>query len=212
MLAAWLGLYFKSTSFVVGVDGIHVRWLWAQRFIGYASIRGVTVDGFKLAKRGVILELSRGPALRFPMRAQLDATDAKDEAICVVARVQEALDLFRRQQRADEVRLPDRGERPVAEWIRALRSVSSEGAADHRTAPITADALWQIAEDPGAEKIARASAAVALGTRLDAAGRERLRIAAGATAAPDLRAVLEVSAEEEDEERLSQALSRLTRE
>ena len=94
----------------------------------------------------------------------------------------------------------------MAEWIRALRSVSSEGAVDHRTAPITAEALWEIAEDPGAEKVARASAAVAL----DAAGKARLRIAAVATAAPDLCAVLEASAEEASEEQLSQALSRLT--
>jgi hypothetical protein len=128
------------------------------------------------------------------------------------ARVQEALELFRRQQRAGEVRLPDRGERPVAEWIRALRSAVSEGAVDHRTAPISVEALWHIAEDHGAQKVARASAAVALGERLDAAGRARLRIAAVATAAPDLRAVLEVSAEEADDERLSQALSRLTSE
>lgn len=100
----------------------------------------------------------------------------------------------------------------MAEWIRALRSVSSEGAVDPRTAPITAEALWEIAEDPGAEKVARVGAAVALGARIDAAGKARLRIAAVATAAPDLRAVLEASAEEADEERLSQALSRLTRE
>lgn len=211
-LAAWLAVYFKSTSFVVGADGIHVRWLWTQRFIPYAEIRGASVNGFKLAKKGVILELTRGPALRFPARSGLTKGQADDEAICVVARVREALDLYRRQQRADEVRLPDRGDRPVAEWIRALRSVSREGAVDHRTAPITTEALWQIAEDPGAEKIARASAAVALGARLDAAGRARLRIAAVATAAPDLRAVLEANAEAADEERLSLALSRLTRE
>ncbi|MEP7126338.1 MAG: hypothetical protein ABJE95_35730 [Byssovorax sp.] len=210
-LAAWLALYFTSTSFVVGADGIQVRWLWTRRFLGYAEIRGVGFDGLKLAKTGVIVELARGPALRFPVRAVLGAGYAEDEASSVVARVRDALTLFRGQARADEVRLPDRGERPIAEWLQALRSAGNEGAVDHRTAPIATESLWHLAEDPGAEKTARAAAAVALGARLDAAGKTRLRFAAEATAAPDLRGVLEASAEEADDEHLCRALARLKR-
>jgi hypothetical protein len=78
----------------------------------------------------------------------------------------------------------------------------------YRRAAVPSASLWQIVEDPTAEPPIRAGAAVALVQALDEPGRQRLRVAAQACAAPKLRVALELVAEEAelDESRLEDAL------
>ena len=59
--------------------------------------------------------------------------------------------------------------------------------------------LTKVVEDPTASGDVRAGAAVALRTRLDEEGKARVRIAAEATASPQLRVALEAVAGESDE-------------
>ena len=55
--------------------------------------------------------------------------------------------------------------------------------------------MWSIALDPSAPPSARAGAAVALSSSLDADAKERLRAAADASARPSVRIVLSAAAE-----------------
>jgi hypothetical protein len=87
--------------------------------------------------------------------------------------------------------------------------VGAGAAADHRNAPVPPDKLLSIAEDPRAEPLARAGAAVALSGALDDDGRARLRAAAEATVMPRVRVALEAAAREAREEELIEALSAL---
>lgn len=67
-----------------------------------------------------------------------------------------------------------------------------------RDAPVDAERLWRVVEDPAAPEEARVGAAVALGDGLDAEGRARLRVVAGGTAGPRVRVALEAVAEGEE--------------
>lgn len=212
VVAIWFALSLVPTSVVVGADGLFIRWLWARRFVRFADVRDVGPHGAEAGGTSIGILLAGGSVLRHSVRSGFADGSSEEETARVVARIRQALAVYRQQPPAGEVRLPVRGTRPVAEWIRALRGSGSAGAVDHRTAPVATEELWRVAEDLGAENVSRAAAAVALATGLDAAGKQRLRIAAAATAAPELRAVLEASAVEADEEQLAQALSRLKRE
>lgn len=212
VVALWFALSLVPTSVVVGADGLFIRWLWSRRFVRFADVRDVGPQDAQAAGTSIGILLADGAGLRYSVRSGFADGSSEEDRARVVARIRQALAVYRKQPPAGEVRLPQRGTRPVAEWIRALRGSGSAGAADHRTAPVPTEELWRVAEDLGAENVSRAAAAVALAAGLDAAGKQRLRIAAAATAAPELRAVLDASAAEADEEQLSQALSRLTRE
>jgi hypothetical protein len=71
------------------------------------------------------------------------------------------------------------------------------------------DRLWSVLEDGASAPAHRAAAAVALSPHLDDAGRQRVRIAAQATATPKLRVALEAAAEDDDV-RLIEALDEVT--
>ena len=87
-----------------------------------------------------------------------------------------------------------RGGRGLRGWIAELRALGMGVNAAHRTAPVPADRFWRIVESPGTPPTIRAAAAVALGPRLDARDRDRLRLAASTTVAPRLRLALEAAA------------------
>jgi hypothetical protein len=97
--------------------------------------------------------------------------------------------------------------RSATEWLTALR-VAIDRPADYRSASIGVEDMWRIVEDAGATTAVRAGAAAALSKILDNQGRTRLRVAADATAVPELRVVLERSAAETpDDQALTEALS-----
>jgi hypothetical protein len=94
-------------------------------------------------------------------------------------------------------------------WIRHLRSIGSGANVGPRTAPVSAEQLWQTVEAPTAEPAAREAAAVALSGGLDGEGRRRLRIAAQQTVQPNLRVVFDAAADEDvDEAKLERAVLR----
>jgi hypothetical protein len=97
-------------------------------------------------------------------------------------------------------------------WIRHLRSIGSGANVGPRTAPVSAEQLWQTVEAPTAEPVARVAAAVALSGALDGQGRRRMRIAAQQTVQSDLRVVFDAAAEEDvDEAKLERVVLRARR-
>jgi hypothetical protein len=208
-LIGWAVLIWMPTRVVVGADGVLVSWFWRKRFIGYSDVRAVRPFGSG-SHQGVALWLALGPPLKLPLKPKLTSQLSDQETDLVTQRIQQAIAIFHQKRHERDVALPERGPRSLEEWIRLLRAAGSGANADHRTAPIPFEELFRIVEDPGAAPAERARAAVAIGGGLDDSGRARLRIAAEATAAPEIRALLELSAEEADEAQIAQAFARVT--
>lgn len=178
---------------VVGADGVLVTY---AGYFRYGELTSVKRDG-----NVVVLERAHGDALRFL---------AGSSTAALHERLAEALEAFRRgEQPADAASLVAQRGRPVGEWRRALAALLTEK--DYRTAAVTPEQLWRVAEDPTAEASARAGAAAALRPTLDEAGKARLRAAASAAVAPGVRVVLEAAAGEQ-EEALEEAFAELERE
>ena len=110
----------------------------------------------------------------------------REERTLWIRRIEQAAEIHRQALADQGVVLPARGDRPAAEWVQALRATGSGASADHRTAPLEADTLFRIVEDPSGDPGRRVAAAIALGGVTDPSSRERLRIAASTTAAPEL--------------------------
>ena len=211
VLAVWAVLVSRTTFVLVGTDGLLIRWFWSTRFVPHREIREVQAYGSSYGQ-GVQLELSSRRALRLPIRRRYTDALTSQEVDRVGHRILQTLELFRERESAGEAQLPERGGRALAAWIRSLRAAGSGAAGDHRTAPVVPETLWRIAEDPAMDKLARAAAAIALSAGADTSRKPRLRRMADVTADPDLRGLLEATAEDADEEALSHALSRLTKE
>ena len=131
----------------------------------------------------------------------------------VVERINEAVSERGRGGSADlapwESELLSRGERAIEPWVEALRAIHSDVASFRKQAGGGIEALWGVLEDAAAEPERRAAAAVALTPHLDEGGRERVRIAARATAAPKLRIALEAAASD-DEDAIAAALEEVS--
>jgi hypothetical protein len=208
---AWAVLNVAGSTVRIGADGILVSWLGTETFVAYDDLEGIERYAGN-AGAGLVLRLRGGREMRLPRMGAFTASLDMRELDLVVRRVQEAVEHEQRAQVDRGLVLPERGRRTTEEWIAALRSVGSGARSDHRTAPVGADRLLRIAEDPGAAPEMRAAAAVALGSVADDASRGRLRIAADATAEPDLRAAIALAAEQDaEDEALGAALDRLGR-
>jgi hypothetical protein len=208
LLIAWVVVLQLPTRVVVGADGILVSWLWRKRFLAHGDVRAVRPFGSGNAQ-GVALWSATGAPIKLPVKAQFTHALTDQQTDLVTQRIQQAISAYHGSRRERDVRLPERGGRPLREWIKTLRAAGSGASADHRTAPLASDELWRIVEDPSADRAARAGAAIAVGGGLDERGRARMRIAAEATAAPDVRGLLTLAAEGADEERLERALRRI---
>lgn len=206
----WMLVLAMPTRAVVGADGVLVSWFWRRRFVRYANVSSIRPFGAG-SVIGVVVLLRDGSAVKLPIKPALTEDLNQQRVALVVQRLQQGLAGYRAAHDDRPAPLPERGGRPVGEWIRQLRAIGSGASADHRTAPITAERLWQIVEDPGADPVARAGAAVALGGAIDARGRARLRIMAEATASPEVRRLLDLAANEASEDALGAAISRVQR-
>lgn len=209
-----ISVVFASTVFLTrtrlraGADGIVLRSFRNERFIPYAEIAGIE---YHLEKdhtpwAGVLLTLRSGENLAIPVSSPNQVGSPRVHL--VVNRLQEAFGDHQRGIRASaEARLV-RGERDLVNWVRELRRTGSGAAADHRIAPVPADRLLELAEDPHANPVMRANAAVALGGNTENGEfRRRIRVAAQATAAPRLRLALEKAVDLHDETALAEALA-----
>jgi hypothetical protein len=213
-LVAALSLLLAPARLSVGADGIAIRWLWTKRFLGYDEIREASryekgVGRSHVSGIRIILRSSEEVLVPVNQGSMADPTSVA----LIEERIREAAETFRRGDAAADAALLQRGDRPVAEWVSALRSIGTGANADMRTAPVPRERLFRIVEDPASAAADRAAAAVALGGDLDDDGRARLRSAALATAAPKLRVAIEkAAAGGDDEAELSAALAELEEE
>jgi hypothetical protein len=209
-LAVALGLTVAPTRLSVGADGIVLRWLGRQRFIGYEDIELVTRFDRSWGRSrivGLSLLLRSNEQVMVPISSsnwpKAGAVDLIEE------RIREAMETYRTGGAAADAALLRRGERRLGEWVAALRALGAGANADMRTAPVPRERLFRIVEDPACAPTDRAAAAVALGGdgALDDDGRARLRAVAEATAAPRLRVAIEKAAAAPDSAELEAALA-----
>ena len=213
-LASWQLWRATSTHVTVGPDGLRIRRFGRTRFIGYARIASVERWPERLAgaglgvSEGLDLTLVSGEVI--PLRT-LTARRNQGELThdFTAERIEETVAAHRRSAERFDPRLLRRAGSSAPEWIAALRGGGAGAGAGPRTSAPAPDQLWAIVEDPAAEPLARACAAVALGGTADPAAQKRLRIAAGAVASPALRVALESASDATDEAALEQALTEL---
>lgn len=221
--AGFVAQLLSSTRVEVGTDGIAVRWLWQKSFVPMSDVLRVERVEGDVSWTGnypVIVRVHRrsGPPVdllaQMPKRTAAGRDDkwahvASREADMLIERITEAVQERATGGDADlaswESELLSRGERAIDQWVAALRGLSTEVESFRRQAGGGIDALWGVVEDAAAAPERRAAAAVALAPHLDEGGKERVRIAARATAAPKLRIALEAAATN-DEDALAEAL------
>ena len=205
-----VGCMVVPTKITIGADGILTKWLRWRSYFPFSEVQALgPVDRRVLNKvyRGVEISLRDGTNKFLPI-TQKGWGD--DDYNAVVERIREAVDVHRAGNVGTSNSALARNGRSPREWVTALRRVGEGANADMRTAPVASEQLLRIVEDLGASGLSRASAAIALAARGSEGERARIRVAAGATAAPKLRIALEkASANDADEEQLGAALAEL---
>ena len=202
--ATWFDPRVRLT---VGADGMFVRRRGASGFVPWSDVEDLRLESWDKGLGGRALTVkTRGGAT-----ARLGALAGDDR---------EARDLvrFARQQRAqyeerEAVRAAGgldlaRDGRSAGAWLEGVRALRVEHP-DYRAAGVDDEILWSVVEDARAEPTARAGAAAALATKLADGDRARLRVAAGSSALPELRATLEDIAEAEAEDDVEKALGKM---
>jgi hypothetical protein len=175
------------TRITIGADGLLLRWLGTLRFVPWASVTSVEAfDGV------VVVAIDGGSWLT--LRTPADHERYQPERAAMMERMRVAW-RARVHARPDEetARLLRRAGGRTQEWLREVRAIarSEEG---YRAAAMPQERLWRVLEDPGADRLARTGAALALAPSLDDEGRGRLLEAAAACAEPRLRVALTTAA------------------
>lgn len=185
------------STITVGVDGVEVRWFWWRRFIPMTRIAaGYAEDGANIR-----LALTDGTFETIATaRAHSTGDLVNDRRHLILARINDAWAAARgADSGTNAASLIARGTQSVAQWMEALATLdpNREG---YRQTSLREDDLWRALEDAKEDPEARAAAAYLLRKRLDARGKERIRVVAQATALPKLRIALEAATGESDEE------------
>jgi hypothetical protein len=193
ILAAYriLLLPLVTATLRIGTDGIQVERLWRRRFLRRVEFRSAVADG-----KSLVIE---GASMTTRLRVSGSA-----EAAAVAERIRDAMREQREAAAEAVLRRLDRGGREVSAWLGELREAAS-GGAGYRIAAIDKDELGAVLEDGRASPEHRIAAAAALAS--DEAGKQRVRVAAGACADERLReAIVEAASEEADPARIRAVL------
>lgn len=184
-------------SVELGRDGIFTRWLGRERFLAFADVEDVRVEGARIALR------TRHGKLEYLQLVErvgkglmpIDGRRAEPFAEALTTRWREARRA--RDARALEAELAQ-GTRSVREWVAALEARASEPP-DYRDAALPPAALAELAADPAAEPSARTAAAWLL-RRLGRAEHDAdaLRTAALEAAHPRVRVALDAALDGDD--------------
>jgi hypothetical protein len=181
-------LFHRASRIAVGLDGVLVTGAGRRRFLPWAAIGHVRVDGISI----VIEAANRARELA---RLQPHGEDAarRDALARRFRDMQEAARMARSEaahvHAAHAVRAIDAGDERLADAMR--------GATSYRDAAVTREQLWRVEEGPAANPAERALAAEALAHGLDRTERARLRVATDHCADPEARASLEALLDEE---------------
>jgi hypothetical protein len=219
-LAAGLGamvvpllIYLNLPGWVdVGTDGLLLDLRGPKRYVPFSELEGATLFRKSAGGKcfvGVALALTSGAPIEIPLGE--DQFGAGDRADVLARSIAAALNRYRQAGGADHAAALERGDATAAAWVTKLRTIGEGANAGPRAAPVPADVLLRIVEDPQASAPARASAAVALAKNADADGRARIAAAGAATASPRLRIALE-AATGDDDAAIATALEEVDRE
>jgi hypothetical protein len=206
------GLYALAarTTVTVGNDGVEVRRALRRRFVRLDEIRHVKAESNVLAitlVTGERLAIAHASPIGEPV-GNFGASDIDMERGLLADRIADALRIHkRRMNRHGAVLALGRASRSPGEWWAALQAIGM-GASDYRTTDLPVEALHRVVTDTTAPSDVRVGAAIALRVSGRSEGAERIRIAADATAAPELRRLLNDIAEERDGD-LQRHLARL---
>lgn len=185
----------------VGTDGIVLKRTFSRRFIRHDDVRGLVRKGTSLQinVRGEDIALLTPAAL--PLPAYRRQADALQQHLALAYQRREAQ--MGRGQAGDAAWLA-RGTRSASEWVAALRAITS-GPPSYRAGAPSREVLTNVLEDANADPSVRVGAAVALRVAGDDAAMRQIRVAAAATAEPNLRAAFEEVLEDDDslEERIA---------
>jgi hypothetical protein len=196
------------TKVTVGLDGVEISWLWRRRLVRFSEIRSCEVrdNGVRLVGReGKDYWLSAAwQTNHLPSRAgrgftSLGFTSRRDYLEAVGARIREAAEASRQRRSGLATDRLERAARPVAAWVRELRGLLVDRAADFREGATLPEHLWSAVEDTQAPAEIRAAAAAALSPTLDPEGRQRLRVVAAVALTPGLRVAIEAAAAQDDQ-------------
>lgn len=187
----------ERVDLLLGADGVGVLApLRPSRLIPYATM--------KLARRDVTRVRFRA---RNGTELAVEAAD-EDEAAAIVEDVNDRIALVREAERSAAASALRRAGRPVAAWLRDLRTTTApEGA--YRSAAPPPETLWRVLEDGAAMPTARAAAAVALRARIGGDDWKRVARVIEACAAPELRGALERIVTSVDDDEIARALEPL---
>ena len=197
VIAIAAGIAFTANDIHIGSDGVLVKNRLDSQFHAYRDVVGAIATNrgvhLRLRERDVDIPISARVALTPGEKETRDAMLAR-----IVAGIARAREVDASEKGAEVVWRLDRGDRPVAEWLRWLRD-----ADDFRNARAVSEEL-EAALELEAAPWQRLGAAILLARRDD---REKIRIAAEATAAPKLRVALERIADGVEGSALEEALA-----
>ncbi len=176
----------RRPRWVIGSDGLLVKVSSKpERFIPYADIEQV-----QSTRSRITVTLRTGPPVS--LRCPDDAVERRRPRVgasALARRIVEAKAASEARMAAPPEPLARAG-RDLQTWMQALDSLSDH-ASTYREATVSREQLWGTLEDAGQAPELRAAAAVALRAGLADDERPRLRVVAGAAAAPRLRVALE---------------------
>ncbi|MEJ7731893.1 MAG: hypothetical protein WKG00_22120 [Polyangiaceae bacterium] len=187
--AMWLSL---GRTVRVGSDGIALGWGLRRVFVPATDV-GEVLREYTAVRSGWVLVVKRR-GNRPPLRLRLVSV-ADERVDAIEARIRGLI--ARTSARAAALTALHRGERDGVGWRRDMAALLAGGG--FRSAAISAEDLQEVLDDPGASGEQKLGAALALRGAGGAMDRERVRIAAVASARPKLRVALEKVATEEEE-------------
>jgi hypothetical protein len=196
--------FFFGLRVTVGIDGVLVAWplLGRRRFVRHGRI-----DDIRWTEDEVTLVLTSGRRITIATNPSADRLgDGREKHRALVERLLAAREAYASAAAGESLAALARQGRSAEAWVRELRASSEAAGGQYRTASLPAEALWRVALDPTEKDELRIGAGLALRPTLDGEGKERLRVAAAASASPKLRVALVAAAEEEDDEAVARVL------
>ena len=201
--------YIRRGAAVVGRDGVTIREKGKERFLSFANLRGVSLGTHAHTRRATVEVSTESDT--FELLCGTFAADDPGTVEALRRRIERAWHAYQGDDADDRgLHLLERRGRSAADWREALAALVQEKA-DYRGARLNPVHLVEAAEDATLPVERRLGAAVALSTRdADIEVKRRLRVAADVCAHPQLRVVLDQTADGElEEEALEEALTAL---
>jgi hypothetical protein len=190
-LVAVIAFLASPAKLTVGGSGVRLSWWGRQRFIPHAEIEHVEVyerteETSKGPVHSVGVRLDGAQTVDIPVRSN---AGGRELAELIAERIREAS----RGTPADgaAVSALARGPRPLRAWMDHLRAIGTGANLDARVAPLPAERLGTVLDDPQQSPRLRLAAAVALVAQSEASAPARIREIARACPDRKLRIALE---------------------